>query len=290
MNTIYFKSALAAMLFLCCKMYGQDTLRQSIQLMNYKIQLLETQIKLMEAKQQLSETNPVKPDPKMEKKMDSLLNSVKTSTKKSDTTSFEPFKSAFKLNPTRLFEGTFHLSYERAIRKNFSIDISAMGTYISAGGMGSGYLESQSLLSFDGATDTYFSYQGKVITGWGTILQTRNYLLPKIGSDINAPLGLYASPQFMYRKTWITGYTTSWIDSAWQEKTVKQNLDIFAIGVILGGKFTIHKVVCVDIFIGGAWRFSKYTNEDNLTRNKGWRNIDYSGVLPSAGISIGIMK
>lgn len=285
MKKIHFFPALTAMFF-CCNIYAQDSLRQSVQLMNYKIQLLDAQMQLMEAKQQLSGMNLKKPNLILQEN----VNSPKTEKKKSDTVTYEPFKSAYKLNPARLFEGTFQFSYERALRKDFSIDFSAMGTYVSKEGWGSGYLNSQGFSAFDAANNSYFSYYGKVVTGWGVALQARNYLLPRIGSEIKAPLGLYAAPQLMYRKTWITGYTKAWEDSTWVEKTVKQNLDVFALGAILGGKFSIHKVICVDVFVGGAWRFSKYSNEKELTRNKGWRNIDYSGVLPTAGIAIGIMK
>jgi hypothetical protein len=275
------------LVFIAITSYAQDTLKPYLQLLNYKIQLLEVQVKLLDAKQKLSDVNPQKTDLNLIKDVNS---SEKTEKKKPDTASYKPFKSAFKLNPARLFEGTFQISYERALKNNFSIDFSALGTYMSSNGLGSGYMKDQVLYAYDNSLDTYISYNGHVISGWGVALQTRNYLLPRIGSKINAPYGLYASPQFMYRKTWITGYTTEWEDSTWKEKTVKQNLDVFAIGVILGGKFSIHKVICVDIFIGGVWRFSKYANEKELTRNKRWSNIDYSGVLPTAGITIGVMK
>lgn len=275
------------LVFIAITGYAQDTLNQYLQLMNYKIQLLEVQVKLLEAKQKLSEVNPQKTNLNLIKDVNS---SEKIEKKKPDSVTYKPFKSAFKLNPTRLFEGTFQLSYERALKNNFSIDFSALGTYMSSNGWGSGYMKDQVFYAYDNELENYISYNGRVISGWGVALQARNYLLPRIGSKMNAPHGLYASPQLMYRKTWITGYTTEWVDSTWVEKTVKQNLDVFAIGVIIGGKFSIYKVICVDIFIGGAWRFSKYTNEKELTRNKRWNNIDYSGVLPTTGITIGILK
>jgi len=37
-------------------------------------------------------------------------------------------------------------------------------------------------------------------------------------------------------------------------------------------------------------RLSKYFRESHFTKYKKWNNIDYSGVLPTAGISIGILK
>ncbi len=285
MKKIIFTTIL--LIFIAITGNAQDTLNPYLQLMNYKIQLLETQVKLLEAKQKLSEVNPQKTNLNLIKDVNS---SEKIEKKKPDTVTYKPFKSAYKLNPARIFEGTFQLSYERALKNNFSIDFSAMGTYMSSQGWGSGYLKDQNFMAFDNASEDYISYNGRVISGWGVALQARNYLLPRIGSEIKAPYGLYASPQLMYRKTWITGYTTEWEDTTLVEKTVKQNLDVFAIGVIFGGKFSIYKVICMDIFIGGAWRFSEYTNEKELTRNKRWSNIDYSGVLPTAGITIGIMK
>lgn len=266
---------------------AQDTLSQYLHVLNYKIQLLDAQIKLMEAKQKLWEINA--PQVKLNTAENAGLTGI-NERKKDDTLTYKAFKSAFKLNPARLFEGTFQLSYERAFRNNFSTDISLMGTYMSSQGWGSGYLKDQSFYAYSNSLDEYIAYNGRVVSGCGVVVQTRNYLLPRTGSKINAPHGLYASPQIMYRKTWITGYTTEWEDTTHTEKIVKQDLDVLAFGVILGGKFTIYKVICIDIFAGGAWRLSKYSNEKKLTRSKKWTNIDYTGVLPSAGITIGIMK
>ncbi len=61
-------------------------------------------------------------------------------------------------------------------------------------------------------------------------------------------------------------------------------------GVIIGSKFTLAKVLCIDAYIGGGMRLSKYYNEKTFTKYKKWYNIDYSGILPTAGINIGILK
>ena len=94
----------------------------------------------------------------------------------------------------------------------------------------------------------------------------------------------------MYRNLTISGMTYPLMVDHYEEIEVTQHLNVFAGGVVLGGKFALMKVFSVDVFIGGMMRLSQYRGDSRFTRYKQWNNIDYSGVLPTAGISLGILQ
>ncbi len=288
-------SILILTIIVCNEIYGQDTInhRKSEQLLDLKLQLLDAKLQLLDTKLELLESEPVYRVNLKLRQLDSVFQSmeIKPETLETDTIIVKLYKSAIKLNPFRLFEGTFQLSYERAINDKLSIDVAGMGTYASTGsGLGGGYVKSQELALFDARTNSYNSYNAEMITGWGVFVQAKSFLLTKYYSNLKAPIGLYAAPQLMYRDILITGIENVWTDTVYVEKEVKQNLDVLAAGVILGVKFAFLKVLCIDIYVGGVMRLSKYDNESSLTKYKKWNNIDYSGVLPTAGINIGVLK
>ena len=196
------------------------------------------------------------------------------------------------LNPVSLFEGTFHLSYERLFNDKFSGSISALATYATEEGIAQYFFANQSFAYLDKASNSYEIYQGESIAGTGIILQGKNYLLSNFKAKKKAPLGLYAAPQLMYRRVWITGEAMEYNvdEDEWVEKVIKQQLNICSAGVVIGTKIPVLKVLVVDIFVGGNIRLSKYDDESGLTKYKKWYNIDYSGVFPTAGIGIGILK
>jgi len=223
-------------------------------------------------------------------KVDSFTQKLPTDSIKS----IKPCKTLIKISPTRIFEGTLQLSFERAIKDNFSVDFTAFATYVTKNSLGGEYFSKQEFNSFSDIYGSYQPYTGEMMIGYGAVIQTRNYLLHRINPDNKAPFGLYASPYLMYRKITIFGmnYTNVYQDSAWvtKENEIKQNLDIGSAGVILGYSFPVFDVLSIDIHIGGVLRLSKYFRESHFTKYKKWNNIDYSGVLPTAGISIGILK
>lgn len=280
------------------KSYSQDTTKQSqildlkIQLFDAKLQLLDSKINTLSSKSEELYFNFLQMDSVFKLKIDSLnyMLDVQQTLNYTDTIPVKTYKSVIKLSPNRLFEGTFQLSYERVLKNNFSVDIACMLTYLTKKGLGGGYLENQNLYGYNATTDSYYQYEGKMLSGWGIILQARNYLLPKINSNNKAPIGIYAAAHLMYRDLLITGTSKERQDTVWVDKETKQNLDILAGGVLLGYNFEINKVISIDIYAGGVIRLSKYYREPNITKYKQWNNIDYSGVLPTAGINIGILK
>lgn len=311
------------------KSYGQDSLTEKSQMLDVKLQLLDSKLELLDAKIKLWEAKPKELDIKLTelntkinsmdfepqhvnaklKEIDSLLK-VRPETvieRQPEVALYtqeisEPQpefivnnKSAIMLDPVRLLEGTFHLSYERILNERFSVSVGGMATYSTKRGLSNYYFSNQSFAYFDAVNKTYQSYEGEVMSGAGLIVQFRNYLLASHPYRRKAPIGLYAAPQLMYRNMTITGNYQVYEEGepgvfAWVDKEVKQHLNIFAGGVILGYKLPLFKVLSVDIFAGGNIKLSKYSNEDGFTRYKDWFNVDFSGVSPVAGIAIGILK
>lgn len=306
---------------------GQDTISQKSEMLDLKLQLLDSKLELLDVKIKLWESKPKELDIKLKEigskidsmdfdpkeittklnEMDSLIN-VAREQEVVRTVEYQPmelndpepvyipsYNSAITLDPVRLLEGTFCLSYERVLNSRFSVNVSGMATYSTTQGLSNYYFSNQSFSYFDAASNLYQPYVGEVMAGGGFNLQFRNYLLANHNERQKAPLGLYAAPQVTYRNMKITGYTQEWTEvepGEWEmvDKQIVQHLNIFAGGVIIGMKLPLFKVLSVDLFAGGNIRLSKYKDEEGFTRYKDWFNIDFSGVSPVAGITIGILK
>ena len=313
----------------CLESFGQDSLSQKSQMLDLKLQLLDSKLELLDTKIKLWEAKPKELDIKLTE-LNSRINSMdfepKLMTKRINEIDsmfrmsqkpvppveiqqlavnepepeylpeFIPnYKSAIMLDPIRLLEGTFCLSYERILNPRFSLNISGMATYSTKQGLSNYYFTNKSLAYLDAATNEYHSYQGEVMSGGGLNIQFRNYLLANHPNRPKSPLGLYAAPQFMFRKMSITGNYREMEETdpgvfEMVDKKITQHLNIFAGGVILGLKVPLLKVLTVDLFAGGNIRLSKYKDEAGFTKYKDWFNIDFSGVSPVAGIAIGILK
>jgi len=278
----------------CCNAttYGQDSLNLSKSLNDARMQLLEYNQKILDAKLELLETKMSHKDFGLKKIKESPIQlvSILNTVEQKDTLNFKPFTQAITFSFNRIFEGTLQIGYEKAIKRNISLDVSLMGTYVTKDGFGKGYLQNQELAYADEATNSYIYYSGNMIRSIGGIVRLKNYLLTRVNADSKAPLGLYAAPQLMYRRVWVTGNQYIYDYYYGTQKEITRNLDVIQGGVILGSKFAVARVLCVDVYIGGVMRLSKYYNEPTFTKYKRWNNIDYSGILPTAGVNIGILK
>jgi len=295
-----------------------------LQLLDSKLDLLDTKIKLWEAKPKEldiklneidSKVNSMDFDPQlMTKKLNDLDSIMKVTREnpvipqqpeqgnyqavidREHTPEFIPsYNSSIMLDPVRLLEGTFYMSYERVLGPTLSASLGAMATYSTKRGLSNYYFSNQSFAFYDLASNTYQTYEGEVMSGWGLNAQLKNYLLANHPGRAKAPTGLYAAPQIMYRRMTITGnYRVMQNDENgiphMADSTVIQHLNINAAGVVLGIKIPLFKVLVVDIFAGGNIKLSKYQEEDGFTKYKDWFNIDFSGVSPVVGIAIGILK
>jgi hypothetical protein len=300
-----------------------EMLDMKLQLLDSKLDLLDTKIKLWEAKpkeldNQLkdlsSRINALQFDPsKMNKKINEIDSLYKINRKNAELfekrmnedqnqepvviqPEFSPsYKSAIMLDPVRLLEGTFSISYERILNKKFSAIGNILLTYSTKQGLSNLYFSNQSFALFDARTNSYENYNGEVMSGAGFKLQARNYLLAAQPGRRTAPVGLYAAPEIMYRHYRITGYSQSWGETepgvpGLVNNRVVQNLDVVAAGAVLGYQIPLFNVLAIDIFAGGNIRLSKYFRESGFTKYKNMYNFDFSGVSPTAGISIGILK
>jgi hypothetical protein len=310
--------------------YGQDSISQKSQMLDLKLQLLDSKLELLDSKIKLWEAKPKELDVRLTElnsrinsmdfnpqlmtrkvnELDSLFkisqNQVTVPVEIHPSAVNEPepdqepvfvpnYNSSIMLDPVRLLEGTFYISYERVLNPRFSLNLGVMATYSTKQGLSNYYFSNQSFMYLDASTKQYNTYKGEVMSGWGLNIQFRNYLLANHPKRQKAPLGLYAAPQLMYRKMMITGNYQDLEQSESGEyvmvdKKVTQHLNIFAGGVILGMKIPLFKVLTVDLFAGGNIRLSKYKDEEGFTKYKNIFNIDFSGVSPVAGIAIGILK
>lgn len=201
-----------------------------------------------------------------------------------------PYKTAISINPIRLFEGTFHITYERSITSKIGLSISGFATYATEEGISSFYMMNQSLAYFNTSLDSSLPYNAQNISGFGIGLAMKNYLLTDVYKKQRSPVGLYAAPNLLFRRLWLSGMSEYYLEDEWIEEEVTRLLNIFALGAHIGWKFTFVKVLFLDVYIGGQIRLAKYDDEESFTRYKSLGNIDFSGVMPTAGLSIGILK
>ncbi len=304
---------------------GQDSIVLKSQMLDVKLQLLDSKLDLLDTKIKLWEAKPKELDIKLNEidskvnsmdfdpgamtkkinEMDSLMKIPRTEAVpveiyQQPVIEDEPvfntdFKSAIMLDPVRLMEGTFLLSYERILTPSVSFSVGGMATYSTSQGISNYYFTNQDFAAFNSSTKEYYTYRGEVMSGGGLNLQLRNYLMANHPGRKKAPFGLYAAPQLMYRRITIKGSNQEYIETepdvwGWQTIEIIQKLNIYAGGVILGFKVPLFNALAIDIFAGGNIKLSGYKNEQGFTKYKDWFNIDFSGVSPVAGIAIGILK
>lgn len=324
-----FAIGLLLMLAIGSVSYGQDSITQKSQMLDIKLQLLDSKLDLLDTKMKLWEAKPKELDirltelntkvkeldfdpQQMTKKLNEVDSMLRISQRPAQQTENQPevvteeavesvpefypvYNSAIMLDPVRLLEGTFCLSYERILNTRFSVNLSAMATYSTTQGLSNYYFTNQSFAYFDSNSRQYQTYVGEVMSGGGFNIQFRNYLLANHPRRRTAPLGLYAAPQFQYRNMKITGYKQEMQETdpgvyKMVDVQVVQHLNIYAGGAVIGMKIPLFKVLALDIFAGGNIRLCEYTNEKGFTKYKDWFNVDFSGVSPVAGIAIGILK
>ena len=155
----------------------QDSIDNKMKLLDLKLQLLDSKLELLDSKIKTWESKPEELDIKLEELDDefrqldsklvmldfdpenfnnkfSLLDSMLAGQKKNidepkitgiisfqyDTLRPRLFSSVISLNPVRIFEGTFQLSYEKVINPRNSVDISGLATYATDEGISRRYL------------------------------------------------------------------------------------------------------------------------------------------------------
>lgn len=291
----------------------QQLLDMKLELLNSQIELFNSQLKVWETKPEELERKLTEIDYRIENldfdpayfnnkllEIESLVEDMNPPAEKKihrGMQSFRPdsivtrhYKTAIALNPVRLFEGTFHLSYERSLTPRLGIGVSGLATYATEEGISGFYMSNQSLDYYNDALKSSMPYFNKNISGYGIELTLKNYLLTDLYKRQQSPVGFYAAPSFLFRRLWLSGMSEYILEDDWIEEEVTRLLNIIAIGANIGWKFTIARVLYIDVYAGGLVRLAKYDDQDGFTKYKSLSNIDFSGVMPTAGLSIGILK
>ncbi len=322
------KLLLTVVYSLCFMMlsYSQDSIAIKMSMADLKLELINSKLELLDSKIKLWETKPeelnlrinelnqkvaqldfrpqelnerfeqievmIEEQQKQNEKIkkNEKLNYIQNEEQNMSSPSY--FKYAIGLNPVRVFEGSFELFVERVINNKNSIELSAMATYATENGISNAYLNKQEMSYYNLATSDYDVYNSETLSGFGFTLKWKNYLLPEVRSNFAAPSGLYAAPVGLFRRIYSLGIDNVYDEEegVWKDVEIKQRFNIFSGGAIIGWQLPVSRVVSIDVYVGGAIRLSKYDEESHFTRYKNWKNIDFSGVLPTAGIKIGILK
>ena len=203
-----------------------------------------------------------------------------------------PDKYVISIYPVKLFEGTLQLSIERVLNKGNSIEFSAMATYATKEGLAHYYLSNQSLYYYNETLADYTSYESENISGFGGSFAWRNYLLPRTKSNYSAPRGPYVAPMLSYRRLILSGFDQVFNEEEDMTEVVEvvQYLNVFSGGFLAGWQFVLWKAIAADVYVGGVIRLSKYDGDTRFTKYKQLQNIDFSGVMPSFGVKIGVVK
>ena len=201
-------------------------------------------------------------------------------------------KYVISMLPVRLFEGTMELAVERVLNKGNALELSAMATYASKQGFARYYLANQKLEYYNADIADYTSYNSENITGFGGSVAWKNYLLARTAVSYSAPGGPYVAPVGMFRRLTLSGFDNVYNEEEDIYETVEviQHLNVFSGGFLAGWQFVFWDVVTADVYLGGMIRLSKYDGEEGFTKYKALQNVDFSGVLPTVGIKLGIIK
>ena len=117
---------------------------------------------------------------------------------------------------------------------------------------------------------TYGSSLGssKENIGYGFEFQYRSYL-GKGSFQTNFPI--YLASQFMFRR-------------------INSSFNVYYFGVLLGCQVFVNQIFTLDLNFGGGLRLSQADGAKSFTRYKGITDLDYSGVIPRFGMTIGIIQ
>lgn len=210
----------------------------------------------------------------------------------SESGAYTSGKYVISMLPVRLFEGTMELAVERVLNKGNALELSAMATYASKKGFARYYLANQKLEYYNADIADYTSYNSENITGFGGSIAWKNYLLARTDVSYSAPGGPYVAPVGMFRRLTLSGFDNIYNEEEGTYETVEviQHLNVYSGGFLAGWQFVFWDVVTADVYLGGMIRLSKYDGEEGFTKYKALQNVDFSGVLPTIGIKLGIVK
>tara|TARA_B100000287_G_C20654694_1_gene788139 strand:- start:1485 stop:2105 length:621 start_codon:yes stop_codon:yes gene_type:complete len=177
-----------------------------------------------------------------------------------------------KNSPFHFFDGTFHLSYERAVSTNKSLNISG---------------------GFHFRGDNYYNNMQEDI-GWNCEIQLRRYLI-SFDSDVLLN-GIYFSPYFKggyfkYKELsyWYINYDSNgdYYDVFYPESLFE--IKNYQGGLIMGVQMLFKEIIVFDLFLGGGIQYAELNRDNFYHSNNGIWGRNYSGVVPRIGLNIGVV-
>ncbi len=185
--------------------------------------------------------------------------------------SFHPVWSVRQDLP-RLFWGTMHFVVQWHAAPRWSFSAGPYITYRNTENMGA-------VLGERVFPYPFFSENGTLV-GWGGMMSARHYL--KKFSDYS---GMYAGVETMYRTLSIRETYRRDEDST---RSVRRRLNIGRIVTVFGMQFNAGRF-SFDLYAGGGLRLSRYQDAADFTRVNSIIHLDYSGIMPTAGFTLGIL-
>lgn len=283
---------------------GICTVNLTAQENNTEMELLKTKQKLLEAELKLLKNDQAKTNLAKDsldflyRKLEILERKVESNkvtyvyNPGFDSIEVTPHRSTWEFNFFRLFEGSIEVGYERMLTQKDGLDITIIGTYADQNGIGQRYVNDYYYEDYDDAMGMSIYYEADKMYGGGLELKWKRYLLAgrKI-ARYNGWKGLYIAPSLMYRMIVYDGSSQNYdyLSSYYKFDDFTNTLHIGKAGFYIGNKFVAADIIAVDCFIGGAIRFSQYSNDD-LNDYSNWVDLDYTGIMPVAGVKIGVVN
>lgn len=298
----------SVILFFNAYAFSQGEIEMQIDKVGVQMDLIDTRLELLNTRLQMLESKPPDMDSLVyqlyavldeQNKLNARMNKrfrrfpdLQEVNGMSESYEIPRAKFVVSMLPVKLFEGSMELAVERALNKGNSLELSVIATYATSKGIARYYMSNQSLEYYDLSSSMYIPYTSENISGLGGSLSWRNYLLARTHPEYQAPGGLYAAPTLMFRRLTLSGFDRVYNEEEdiMESVEVTQRLNVFSGGFLAGWQFLILQVVTLDVYMGGMIRLSKYDGEEGFTRYKALQNVDYSGVMPTIGIKVGIVK
>lgn len=183
--------------------------------------------------------------------------------------------NAIKISTTAFFGSSFVLSYERLIKDNISIQVTA----------GLTAREKNNLYS----TSSSVNYMNKdKVFGYSVEGALRFYF----SNGVVPMRGIYASPYGRLQNLDFTVFPTSSSNGSTSNQQLDYNLRSYEGGILFGFQPVISDRFLFDMYLGGCLKYS----ENNKPSWYGYddytflvlEGFDYTGVAPRAGVRIGM--
>ena len=178
-------------------------------------------------------------------------------------------KALIKNSPFHFFDGTFNMSYEKAISNSRSLNFS-----------GGFHLQDNSWSSEDGI-------------GWTGELQLRKYLI-NFKKQKSVLSGVYVAPYikgayFSSEEDWQDyGYYDEndlWIEEDYYNSYSKEIKNIQG-GLLMGAQLLFGNIISLEVFLGGGIQYAEVEGFNSDYYNTSDMK-EYTGVIPRIGFNIG---